>query len=116
MFKTFAHCSLSDLEDEISAAASATAPRAGRERTLEKWTAQLVLPSLCDAELTAAVVQQHPLVRAGGALVCTGTAESKHAWCSMLRDLFRASDVDVSDAVCVGIYLVCEACARRGYV
>ena len=110
MFKTFAHCSLSDLEHEISAAASASSARA-----LDPSTAQLVLQSLRQVD-TAAVVQRQPLVRAAGALVCTGTAESKHAWCSMLRDLFRASGADVSDAVCVDIYLVCEACARRGHV
>jgi TPR repeat protein len=111
MFKTFAHCSLSDFEHEISAAASAAS-----EDALDPSTVQLVLPSLRDVELTAAVLQRQPLVRAAGALACTGTAESKRAWCSMLRDLFRASGVDVSDAVCVDIYLACEACARRGHV
>ncbi len=111
MFKTFAHCSLSDLEHEISAAVSAASAR-----DLDPSTAQLVLQSLRDADLTAAVVQRQPLVRAAGALACTGTAESKHAWCSMLRDLFRASGVDVSDAVCVCIYLLCLECARRGHV
>ena len=111
MFKTFAHCSLSDLEHEISAAA-----RASSARALDPCTAQLVLQSLRDADLTAAVVQRQPLVRAAGALACTGTAESKHAWCSMLRDLFRASGAHVSDAVCLRVYLVCEACARRGHV
>jgi hypothetical protein len=77
---------------------------------------QFVLQSLRDADLTAAVLQRHPLVRAAGALVCTGTAESKRAWCSMLRDLFRASGARVSDAVCIDIYLECEACAGRGLV
>jgi TPR repeat protein len=90
---------------------SAPAPHA-----LDSSTAQLVLPSLHDAQLTVAVLQRQPLVRAAGALVCTGSAESKRAWCSMLRDLFRASGAHVSDAVCVDIYLVCEACARRGHV
>jgi hypothetical protein len=111
MFKTFAHCSLSDLEHEISAAASTASARA-----LDPSTVQLVLQSLRDADLTAAVLPQHPLVRAAGALVCTGTAESKYAWCSMLRDLFRASGAHVSDAVCLRVYLVCKACARRGHV
>jgi hypothetical protein len=111
MYKSFAHCSLSDLEHEIFAAESDSSVRA-----LDPSTAQLVLPSLRDAELTAAVLQRQPLVRAAATLVCTGTAESKHAWCSMLRDLFRASSVDVSDAACVDIYLVCEAFARRGHV
>jgi TPR repeat protein len=108
MFKTFAHCSLSDLEHEISAAASAHDPDAS--------AARLVLPSLRDAELTAAVLQRYPLVRAAGALVCTGTAESKHAWCRMLRNLIRASGAHVSKPVCLHIYLSLRACARRGHV
>ncbi len=111
MFKTFAQCSLSDLEYEISAAASAS-----NANILDPSAAQLVLPSLRNAYLTAVVLLQYPLVRSAGALVCTGTSESKHAWCSMLRDLFRASGARVGDAVCQRVYLVCKACAERGYV
>jgi hypothetical protein len=112
MFKTFAHCSLSDLDHEISAAASTASAHA-----LDPSAAQLVLPCLRDTGLTAAVLQRHPLVRSAGALVCTGTAESKLAWCSMLRDLFDAAGQShVSDAVCLRVYLLCKACARRGHV
>ena len=52
-----------------------------------------LLPRLTDAEATEAVLQRHPLVRGASGLVCTDTAESERAWCSMLRDLFNASDV-----------------------
>jgi hypothetical protein len=75
-----------------------------------------VLQSFGNAELTEAVLQRHPLVRAAGALVCTGTAESKRAWCSMLRDLFDASGAHVSDDVCLKIYLLCLKCANRNLV
>ncbi len=111
MLKAFAHCSFSDLKHAISAAASAVNPRA-----IKPSAAQIVLQTLSDVELTEAVLQRHPLVRAGSALLCPGTAESNHAWCSMLRDLFDTSGVDVSDAVCVNIYHVCVACARPGHV
>ena len=105
MYAAFASCSLSDLVFEISAA-----------RALDKPAVQHALPSLRDAELTAAVLQRHPLVRAAGALVCNDSAESKQAWCSMLCDLFDAAGTHVSDADLLHIYLVCEACARRGHV
>jgi hypothetical protein len=55
---TFANCSLSDLEHEIFAAASASSASA-----LDRCTVQLVLLSLRDVELTAAVLQRHPRVR-----------------------------------------------------
>jgi hypothetical protein len=112
MFKIFANCSLPNLVHSISVAV-----RLPSARVFDPSTAQLVLPSLRDPELTATVLQRHPLVRGASGLVCTGTAESKHAWCSMLRDLFRASGLrHISDAVFLHIYIVCMECARRGRV
>ena len=103
MFKRFAHCSLPDLVHSICAAV-----RLPSARAFDPSTAQLVLPSLRDPVLTTTVLQRHPLVRGANGLACTGTAESKHAWCSMLRDLFRASGLrQVSDAVLIHIYIVC---------
>ncbi len=55
------------------------------------------------------------LLRGASGLMCTGTAESKQAWCSMLRDLFSASGAAVSDAVLLSVYLVCEEFSRRGH-
>jgi hypothetical protein len=48
--------------------------------------------------------------------MCTGTADSKRACCSMLRDLLEAAVIDVSDAARLRVYLVCRQCARRGRV
>ncbi len=72
MTKPFASCALPDLVYELILDARAAA-------------AQL-LPLLADAEATEAALQRHPLVRGASGLVCTGTAESERAWCSMLRD------------------------------
>ncbi len=55
-------------------------------------------------------------VRGVSGLVCTGTAENKRAWCSMLRDLFSASGAAVSDADLRRVYLVCRQCCRSGRV
>ena len=71
---------------EISLAARAPAGSA-----LDAAAAAQLLPRLADAKATEAVLQRHPLVRGASGLVCTGTAESKQAWCSMLRDLFSAA-------------------------
>jgi hypothetical protein len=59
---------------------------------------------------------RHPQVQNASGLVCTGTAMSKHAWCSMLRDLFNVSGAAVSDAALLRVYLVCKESARRGHV
>jgi len=75
-----------------------------------------LLPRLTDEEATEAALQRHPLVRGAGGLVCTGTAQSERAWCSMLRDLFSTSGADVSDADLRRVYLVCRQCCRRGRV
>jgi hypothetical protein len=48
--------------------------------------------------------------------MCTGTAESEQAWCSMLRDLFSASGAAASDAFRLRIYLICKECSMRGHV
>jgi hypothetical protein len=61
------------------------------ESALDAAAAAQLLPRLTDAEATEAVLQRHPLVRGASGLVCTGTAENRQAWCSMLRDLFSAS-------------------------
>jgi hypothetical protein len=108
MTKPFSQCSLSDLAHEISLGMPATAA--------------LLLPSFTDEELqdypyfAADILQSHPLVQGPTGLLCSDTAESKRAWCRMLRDLFRASGVNVSDAVLFRVHDVCQNCARRGYV
>jgi TPR repeat protein len=109
-YKLFAHCSkLSDLVPELVPA-----------RVLDPFALFHALQSFRNEELAEAVLQRHPLVRAAGALVCTGTAESKHAWCSMLRDLFdayaQASRARVSDDDCLKIYLLCLKSANRKLV
>ena len=111
MTKPFAHCSLPDFALEISLAACAAAGSA-----LDAAAAAQLLPRLADAEATEAALQRHPLVRGASGLVCTGTAESEQAWCSMLRDLFSASGAAVSDAALLRVYLVCRQCCRRGRV
>jgi hypothetical protein len=77
-----------------------------------------LLPRLADAEATEAVLQRHPLVRDAIGLVCTGSAESRQAWCSMLRDFFSASGAAVSydDLELRRLYSVCRQCCRRGRV
>ena len=97
MTKPFAHCSLPDF-------------------ALEIFFATRLLPRLADAEAMEAELRRHPLVRGASGLVCTGTAESEQAWCSMLRDLFIASGAAVSDADLRRVYLVCRQCCMRGRV
>ena len=102
MTKPFATCSLPDLVYEMFLDARAAAAP--------------LLPRLADAEATEAALQRHPLVQGAGGLVCTDTAESERAWCSMLRDLFSTSGAAVSDADLRRVYLVCRQCCRRGRV
>jgi TPR repeat protein len=111
MTKPFAHCSLPDFALEISLAACAAAGSA-----LDAAAAAQLLPRLADAEATEAALQRHPLVREASGLVCTGSAESEQAWCSMLRDLFSASGAAVSDAALLRVYLVCKQCCGHGRV
>jgi TPR repeat protein len=108
MSKTFAQCSLPDLVLEISLAA-----RAATCSALDAAAAAQLLPRLADVEATEAVLQRHPFVRGTSGLVCTGTAENRQAWCSMLRDLFSASGTAVSDAALLRVYLVCRQCCRH---
>jgi TPR repeat protein len=118
MTKPFPHCSLPDFALEISLAACAAAGSA-----LDAAAAAQLLPRLADAEATEAALRRHPLVRGASGLVCTGAAESRQAWCSMLRDLFsaaaqssNASSALVSDAALLRVYLVCKLCCGRGRV
>ena len=114
MTKPFALCSFPDLALEICLAA-----RAAECSALDTAAAALLLPRLTNAEAMEAVVQRHPLVRGASGLVCTGTAENKRAWLSMLRDLFSASGAAaalVSDAALLRVYLVYKQCFRRGRV
>jgi TPR repeat protein len=111
MTKPFAQCSLPDFSLEIFSAACAAAGSA-----LDAAAAAQLLPRLADAEATEAALQRHPLVRGASGLVCTDTAESRQAWCSMLRDLFSASGAAVSDADLLRVYLVCRQCCGRGRV
>jgi hypothetical protein len=102
--KPFAHCSLPDLVLDFFFAARAAACSA-----LDAAATAQFLPLLADAKATEAVMQRHPLVRGARRLVRTGTAESEHAWCSMLRS------ASVSDAL-FRVYLVCGQCCGRGRV
>ena len=110
--KPFAQCSIVDLAHEISLAASASpSPSA-----LDSAAAQLLLPSLRNADLVEAVLQRHPRVQSSEGLMCFATPASKQAWCEMLRDLFQSAGVAVSDAACLRVYLVLKECAKRGRV
>jgi TPR repeat protein len=98
MTKPWATCSLPDLVHEMFLARAAViAP---------------LLPRLADAEAMEALLQRHPIVRGASGLVCTDTAESKIAWCSMLRDLLGAS----GEADLLRVYNVCRHCSRCGRV
>jgi hypothetical protein len=111
MYKPFAQCSLSDLAHEISLYAGTASFCA-----LNAAAAALLLPCLRNAELTESVLSRHALVRGSGGLQCSAAAQSKHAWCSMLRDLCDTAGVAVSDAARLRIYVVCKECAERGRV
>jgi hypothetical protein len=100
MTKPFITCALPDLVYEMF--------------LYKRAAAAQLLPRLADAEATEAALQSHPLVRGASGLVCTGTAESESAWCSMLRDLSRGTAV--SDADLRRVYLVCRQYCRRGRV
>ena len=103
--------SLSDLALAISAHASVASACA-----LDSTTTERLLPVLRNAALTEAVLIRHPFVRDRSGLKCDGSAYSKRAWCGMLRDLFDAAGVDVSDAAVLRVYLVCKECAKHGHV
>jgi uncharacterized protein len=111
MTKSFAQCSLPDLAHEIYVAACDATSSA-----LNPSSINLILPSLTSFEITERALRYHPLVRGLDGFVCSGSAQSRQAWCSMLRDLFSASGAAVSDAALLRVYLVCKGCARRGYV
>ena len=109
--KPFPQCSLSDLAHAIVEESSVTSASA-----LDAATTDRLLPPLRSAALTQAVLLRHPLVHDGSGLKCDASALSKRAWCSMLRDLFDAAGVDVSDAALLQVYIVCKQCAQRGRV
>jgi len=111
MSKAFVQCSLADLAHEIF-----LAPRAAASSALDDAAAALVLPTFSDERLTRDVLMRHPQVQNASGLECTGTAESKQVWCSMLRDLFSSAGAAVSDAALLRVYLVCKESARRGHV
>jgi len=113
MTKPFEACSLADLAHELKLAA--------RDASGSAFSADVVAritPCLLDHARTKAALQQHPHV--GGSLglrlVCSDTADSKQAWCSMLRDLFLGCGVSVSNAVQLRVYLVVKQCAKLGHV
>ena len=113
MAKPFAQCSLPDFLHEISLAARAAASSGS---ALDAAAAALLLQSVGDAERTEAVLQRHPLVRGSQGLVCSAAADSKQAWCSMLRDLFLGAGVSVSDAARLRVFLLVKQCAELGRV
>jgi hypothetical protein len=110
--KAFAQCSFSDIALAISVNASAS-------RVFELNTNGDIFPVLRNAALVEAVLLRHPLVRDGSGLKCDGSAWSKRAWCSMLRELFDtgiSSVFRVSDAAILRVYLVCKEWAKCGHV
>jgi hypothetical protein len=104
--KSFSQFTLCDLAMAISATA-----HTANARALDPATADRLLPPLRNAALTEAVLLRHPLIRDRSGLKCDGSASSKRAWCDMLRDLFDAAGVAVSDAALLRAYLVCKECA-----
>jgi hypothetical protein len=110
--KPFARCLIVDFAHEISLAASASpSPSA-----LDSAAAQLLLPSLRNADVVDAVLQRHPRVQNSEGLMCFDTPASQQAWCEMLSDLFQSAGVAVSDAACLRVYLVLKECANHGRV
>jgi len=113
MTKPFAQCSLADFVHELQLAA-----RDASGSALSADVVALITPFLLllDDTLTQAVLEQHPGVGSSSGLVCSGAADSKQAWCSMLRDLFLLAGISVSDAARLCVYLVVEKCAKLGRV
>ena len=111
MTKPFAQCYLPDLAHEVYLAACDATSSALNPGAINQF-----LPSLTSFENTERALRYHPLVRGLDGLVCSGSAQSRQSWCSMLRDLLSASGAVVSDAALLRVYLVCKACARRGRV
>jgi hypothetical protein len=114
MLKDFHQCSLADLALEIFLDLRAAA-------CIDAAAATLVLSCFANANANEAILLRHPLVRGVSGLVCTCTSESKHAWRSMLRDLFGSGGEAVSSAVLpfeidIYIYHVIRDCSRRGRV
>lgn len=111
-YKAFAQCSLSDLAPTISLTASTLSHSA-----LDSAEARRLLPYFHDAKLTELVLRRHSLVRStSGRLICNASADSKRAWCGMLRDLFTSAGARASDALLMRIYIICKDCAKRGRV
>jgi TPR repeat protein len=114
MTKPFVQCSLADLAHQLQLAAR----DASGSGTLSADVVARITPCLLDYTRTKAVLQRHPHVRgsSGLGLVCSSSADSKQAWCSMLRDLFQSAGVSVSDAAQLRVYLVVKQCAKLGRV
>ena len=113
MTKPFAHCSLADLVHELQLAA-----RDASGSALGADVVARITPCLLDHAHIKAVLQWYPLVCVywTSELVCSAAADSKQAWCSMLRDLFHSCGVSVSDAAQLRVYLVVKQCAKLGRV
>ena len=107
----FHKCCLADLAQEMRLAA-----RDARGSALSADDVARITPCLLDYARVKAVLQRHPCVGGSSWLVCTGAADSKQAWCGMLRDLFLSAGVSVSDAARLRVYLVVKECAKRGRV
>jgi hypothetical protein len=73
-----------------------------------------LLTPLRNAAITKDVLLRQPHIRDRSGLKYDASVSSKRAWCSMLRDSFDSSGVDVSDAALLLVYLVCMECAKCG--
>jgi len=112
MTKPFDTCSLADFVHELQLAA-----RDASGSALSADVVTRITPCLLDHAHTQAVLLRHPRVGFGSSgLACSAAADSKQAWCSMLRDLFLGAGVSVSDAALLRVYLVVKQCANLGRV
>jgi len=110
----FNACSVVDLAHELQLAA-----RDASDSALSVDVVARIMPCLFDHAHTKAVLKQHPRVGGGSGLVCSAAAESKQAWCSMLRDLFGnflGAGISVNYAAQLRVYLVVKQCAKLGRV
>ena len=111
MTTPFDACSLADLSHELQLAARDASGSALCADVMAR-----IMPCLLDQAHTKSVLLRHPRVGGSNGLVCSAAADSKQAWCSMLRDLFLGAGISVSDAAQLRVYLLIKQWARRGYV
>ena len=115
MTKPFDACSLADFAHELQLAAREAS---GSGSALSADVVARITPCLLDHAHSVSILLRHPrcFVVGSRGLVCSPAANSKQAWCSMLRDLFHGAGISVSDAAQLRVYLVVKQCAKLGRV